>query len=221
MKLRSGLVGVGVAVAFTLAANTASASSDPCQNGGGEQQIELPQDGTEPCPGTGSTPLVTTVYSASSTPYTVEAEVDDGLDLLQPGEVIEVEMDLDMVMASLEMNPKDAVALAVALGVRSNDAKPGVAKTADTIGISGNKLTEGELKKVASYYIQSRGRATGRSDPAGSFTSRVQATTQAIGRMFSSIAGAIPDFSATYTTTTYHASGQKKKETKMSIELKS
>lgn len=222
MKLGSGLAGIGAAMVFILAAQTAEASTRQCPGGegGGEHQIELPPEGVDPClPSGGYVELNTTVYTGTNVAYNVEVDIENGNDYLQIGEVIEVEIEFDDVIASLKANEKDAVVLAAAIGVRPNAAgsKSGVVNAANTMAGSADKLTEAEFEAVANYVyvsMQSGGRATGRSDPASnSFTSRVQATAQAIGRAWNSFTSSLPNrFDGWLSHTTYYPNGAKKSE---------
>lgn len=225
MKMRSGLTIAGTALAFALVAHTAEASTTMCEPGGGGGP-EQPSHRLA-CGGGGFTPIVTTIQTATSS-YNVHTEVEDGYDLLQLGEVIEVEIDVDTVIASLKGNPEDAMKAAIALGVRSNDgAKSGVMQAIGGAPTSSTKLSEGELKQVATLLrasMQSGGKAKGRSDPAGPSTSRVQATIQAISRAINSFAsslglGSFTGVAYSSTRIEYHANGQRKSEFTQTIEI--
>lgn len=219
MKMRSRMAVAGAALAFVMVGHTASAKAASCtpNHPGGNQQIELPDDSLD-C-WSPPAPLSTTVQGAYNATYTVTGQVDGGFDILQPGEVIEVEIDVEDVMAALNDNPKEAMALAVAMGVRSKDElKPGLVRAVSTH--STDKLTDGELKQVATLLrasLKSGGKARGRSDPAGSWTSRVEATAQAIGRAIQSFTSSLPSFGYSYTRIEYYPNGQKKTEVRQEI----
>ncbi len=220
MKMRSGLAIAGTAFAFMMMGHTAearTASCPPKHEGGHDQQIEVPDDSLD-C-WSPPAPLSTTVQGAYNAIYTVTTQVDGGFDILQPGEVVEVEIDVEDVIASLNDNPKETLALAVALGVRAKDEpKPGIVRAVHTL--STDKLTEGELKQVATLLtasLKSGGKARGRSDPAGSWTSRVEATAQAISRAIQSFTSSLPSFGYSYTRIEYYPNGQKKVEVRQEM----
>jgi hypothetical protein len=187
MKLCSGLAGVGAALVFGLAAQAAQASSIQCPTGGdGVQQMEVPG---EPCePVGGYTTVTTSGLDAAGTAYSAELTFEGSDDYLAVGEYIELEMDLDDINAALRANPKTAVELASALGIR--DSKSGVSRAAN---FASAKLTDAEYAEMATYVAaRLQNRATGRSDTAtNGSTSRTEAALQAFERLMSSIGGAV------------------------------
>ena len=223
-KLGVNLAVVGVAMAVALAAQSAEAGSAQCPvngdgggGGGGDQQIELSPDGEICPPTTYYTPLNLTAHTADNVAVQVTGIIENGDDLLQPGDVIEVEIELDDVMAHLKANEQDALMLAAASGVRQG---PGAFK----VGITSAKLSDAEAKAVAEYVLvnmQSR-RATGRSDPAGQNTTRREAwyiaTVRAIG---SAVRDAIqPRGSArAVREVTIHPDGSRTYRTEVQIEI--
>jgi hypothetical protein len=224
MKLNASLTGAAAAMLFVLAANGANATTAQCSgpdNGlGGTYQQEVGQG--DPCETQPSwTPLIATVYTANNEAYTVQAEIENGSDYLLPGEVIEVSMDLDDVMAALKSDEQQAVAVAEELGIRKKSVGTRAAMMAGTWH---TKLSDAEYAKVANYVYKSMqssgGRATGRSDPAGSFTSRVAAVSQAVSRMFDSIGRNLPNFSFGMTTRKYYPNGQVQSETTVEVGVK-
>ena len=223
MKLSASLAGVGAAVIFAFAAQTAQAQTCPVGDGGGvTMPIEVTDPGLEPCqPSGGDVELITTVQTANNTSYAVQTEVPGGYDYLEVGEVVEVEIEFDDVMAALKANEQEAVVLAAAIGVRPDvvGLKSGVMAVANTARSSA-KLTEAEYRAVATHMfvsMQSGGRATGRSDPApNSLISRIEATGQAIGRAWNSFTSSLPNrIDLGMSHTTYHSNGQKKSEFRM------
>lgn len=180
MKMRSSLAGVGLALVFGLAAQTAEAGTQ-CPGGGegGDQQVELGQDGGELCQPTGSTSVTTTSLDATGASYTAELTFEGADEYLEIGEFVEIEIDLDDVTAALRANPKEALALASSIGVR--EGKSGVAHAAN---VASAKLTDAEYAEVANYVAANfQNRATGRSDTATNrTTSRIEAGIQAFER---------------------------------------
>jgi hypothetical protein len=191
MNIRSGLAGVGAAMVFGLAAQAAEASSIQCPvggEGGGVQQIQVGQDG-EPCePLGGYTTVTTTGLDATGASYTAALTFEGPDEYLAIGEYVEVEIDLDTVTAALRANPKAAVELASAIGIR--EGKSGVVHAANVISA---KLTDAEYAEVANYVrVHLQNRVTGRSDTAtNNTTSRIEAGLQAFDRVVRSIGGAI------------------------------
>lgn len=217
MKLRNGLMGVGAALALALVAQSAQAQS--CNSGGGGGDvIEMAPDDQLPCEpiGGGSAPLITEATNANGIVYEVQATLPEGNDYLQIGEVVEVTVDYEDVMASLRANEKDAIALAASLGMRSIE-KGGVVKAS-------HKLTDAEYNALATYVhvaAQSAGRSTGRSNPAGdSFTRRVDAAAQAFGRAMDAIGRNIPSFNGFMTVRTFHPNGQMRTEVVIGAEVR-
>lgn len=190
MKMRSSLAGLGAAVAFGLMAQAAQAGTQcPTGNeGGGEQQIELGQGG-EPCPTLGgSTTATTTGQDATGASYSAELTFEGSDEYLAVGEYVEIEMDVDDVNAALRANPKAAVELASAIGIR--DSKSDLARAAN---FASAKLTEAEYKELAAYVsVNLQNRASGRSDTAtNTTTSRIEAGLQAFDRLVSSLGRAV------------------------------
>ena len=179
-------------------------------------QIEVPSDDGGGClPTGGPAYLSTEVQNANGVTYEVEATVPDGNDYLQVGEVVEVSVDYDTVVAALKSNEKEAVTLAKALGMRSSE-KGAVSANA--------KLTDAEYDKLATHIQKAAyqsGRATGRSNPApDAFTRRVDAVAQAFGRAMDSIGRNLPSFNAFLSVRTYYPNGQMRSETTMGAEVK-
>ena len=230
MKIRSSLAGVGAALVFGLTAQAAEASSIQCPGGGeggGEQQIEVGQEGGPPCPQPGGTSSFTaTGQSGTGDAYTAEVTLEGPDEMLQPGEVVEIEIDLDDVMASLRSNEEHALALASAFGVRPSEAgaKSGVANASNAFGASVGKLTEAEVEAVAKYVYVSlqSGRATGRSDPATStWNSRLQAGVQAFERAMSAIGRMIPDVRIRGRETIRDGNNVVRRETSIEVDIQS
>jgi len=176
-NLGVNLAGVGVEIAVALAAQSAEARTSVCPGNGGthQQQIEV----GEPCP-TYYSPMDATAYTADNVAVSFTATIENGEDLLEPGTVIEVEIDLNDVVALLKNNEREALVLASSAGVR-----PGAGLKVDRMTAA--RLSDAETKAVAEYVLanmQGR-RATGRSDPAGPNTTRREAwytaTIRAIG----------------------------------------
>lgn len=222
MKLRTNLAAVGIALTVGLAAQAAEARNVQCpgggEGGGGEQQVELGQDGGSCDPQASYTPLSVTAHDANGAAYTVETMVEDGDELLELGEVVEVEIDLDDFMASLKANEQDAVALAAAFGFRPAGSKAGVADAGHAVG----KLSEAEFESVAKHVYVSlqSGRATGRSDPAGPSTSRWIGLQQAFSRAVTAMGAALSQtrIGPMYVRT-YHSSGVQKTERTATVEV--
>ncbi len=226
MKLHIGLAGVGAAIVFSLAAQSAQAQQCPIDggDGGGINPIEVTPEGPgcEP-PGGSYAPLSAVVENANGVVYDVSAEVENGFDYLEVGEVVEVEIDFDDVMAALKSDEQQALVLADAAGVRPEPVNPksGFVNVSRTFGASA-KLSESEMTAVATYVYASMqsGRATGRSDPApNSWVSRIEATGQAISRAFDAIGRNIPSISLGMTHRTYHSNGRVRSETVMQAEV--
>lgn len=216
MRVRAAVVGTGFALAMVFSAQTAQAQACPPTGGDGDMQIELPGDGTS-CDQGGGGPafLSTEVQNANGVSYSVDAVVPDGNEYLQIGEVVEVSIDYDDVMASLRANEKGTVALASALGMRSSGKKGKI--NADI------KLNDSEYHAVAEFVhvaVQRNGRSTGRSDPAtNSFVKRVEAAGQAFERAMNAIGRNLPSFSGFVTIRTYHPNGQVQTEVQMGAEV--
>jgi|GEM_PF-3284855 len=207
MKLRTGLMGVGAVLAMVMAAQSAQAQSCPTgnDNGGNPHQIEVPPEGTEPCaPMTGYSTVTATALDATGTSYTADLTFEPGEQYLQIGEYVEVEIDIDDVMASLRANPKAAVRLVSSLGLRDDkEVVAREAKTSVTHAVnraSSAKATDAEYAMLATYIKTNlQTRATGRSDTAtNTTTSRLERGVQAFERAVSSlgraVSDAIPDF---------------------------
>lgn len=197
-KIGLSLTGVGVAMAFAFAAQSAQASSMQCpgQGEGGVYQNELPGEGCTPQETYGT--FSTTAYSADNVALEVDGTIVNGDDLLTPGDIIEVEIDLDDVMAHLKANQQEALMLAADAGIR-----PGYNVFKNGTPVSA-KLSDIEVRAVAKYVlvnIQS-GTARGQSDPAGSNTSRAVATAQAIGRAIGSTIRSAFNFRVGFTRVT-------------------
>lgn len=192
MKLRTSLAGVGAAMVFALAAQGAEASTIQCpgngNEGGGEQQVEVGQEDPNCAPAGGYSSVTTSSVDATGAAYTAEVTFEGPDEYLAIGEVVEVEIDADAIIAALRANPKAAVQVAFDIGVR--ESKSDVVRAAN---IASAKLTESEYAAVASYIktaVQARG--TGRSDPAtNNSTSRLERGIQAFERAVSSLGGAI------------------------------
>lgn len=216
MRVRTAVMGAGVALAMVLAGQAAQAKGCAPAGGGGDMQVELPDDGIPCDQGIGGPAFLSTeVQNANGVSYTVDAVVPDGNEYLQIGEVVEVSIDYDAVMAGLRANEKEAFALASALGMRS-PGKNGTIK-------ADNKLNDSEYHAVATYIhvaIQGSGRSTGRSDPApNSFTRRVEAVGQAFGRAMDAIGRNLPSFNGYVSVKTYHPNGQMRSEVQMGAEV--
>lgn len=190
MKMHTSLAGIGAALVFALAAHGAEASTQ-CPigtDGGGDQQVEVGQETGLPCEPTGSTSVLTSGVDATGASYTAELVFEGSDEYLAIGEYVEVEIDLDTVNAALRANPKAAVELATAIGVR--EGKSGVSRAANVMSA---KLTDAEYAEVATYVSATlQNRATGRSDTAtNNNTSRFEAGLQAFERAVGAIGGAI------------------------------
>lgn len=219
MKIRSTLAGVGAAMVFALAAQAAEASTVQCpggNDGSGEYQSEVPQDGGEPCPSSGgSVAWNETVTQPDGTAYEAAAEVPGGGELLPAGEYIEVEIDLDATVALLKSDDALAMKAAVALGLRDPSFAVEHAAFRSPVALMG-KLSDIELKLVARHVhsamkVQNGGR--GRSNTSNGFLSRVEAFGQAVSRAVSSFIGRLPtsgNFLAG--TREYYPNGNVKKE---------
>lgn len=223
MSVKAYLAAAGTAVLMVMTAQTAEASATQCNNPhgeGGVYQEEL-TDG-EPCEPTGGyAQLHTTVYTANSAAYSVSAEVPDGNEFMALGEVAEVEIDVDAVVAALKADDKQAHVMAVALGLRPKDIQLASGKSVSYS--SSAKLTESEYIVVASYVtasMQSGGTARGRSDPApNTFTRRVEAISQAVSRAFDSIGRNLPNIRAYLSVKTFHPNGQVKSEVTIGADV--
>jgi len=211
MNMRIGLAGVGAAVIVAMAAQTAQAQTCPTDGdlGGGVEQVEV-GDGSEPCPPTTYyTPISVDAQNALGEQYTVTGEIENGDDYLQVGEFVEVEIDLGDVMAALKADEENAVALAVAAGIRSSDTKSGVINAAPSTSVT--KLSDAEYKALAKYVhvaLQNSGRATGRSSPAqNSWTSRAQAFGEAVRNALSTVGRYMPSIGYRTKTREYNDQG--------------
>lgn len=205
-------------MAIALAAQSAEARTSVCpgngDNGGThQQQVE---EG-EPCEPTYYSPMSATAYTADNVAVSFAATIENGDDLLQPGDVIEVEIDLNDIVAYLKNNEQEALVLASASGVR-----PGAGLKADRMTAA--KLSDAEAKEVAEYVLvnmQSR-RATGRSSPAGQNTSRAQAFVEATIRAIGSAVRDALQPRGTVTgvrEVTIHADGSRTYRTEIQIDI--
>lgn len=174
-KFGVSLAGAGVAAVFILAAQSAHAGTALCPGdnsgeGGGVHDNQVPGDNC-PQPGDGYSSLELTTYTADNVAVDVVTVVEAGDEILAPGTIIEVEIDLDDVMAYLKQNEDKALVLAAASGIRPT----GIIKTARPMAA---KLSSAEVKVVAVSLLSSMQGSTarGRSDPAGQNTSRREAT---------------------------------------------
>ncbi len=120
MKVQSVITGVGAALVLALAAQNAQAQSCPQSDpdGGGLALHEV-SGSEEDCPVTGSpVALQENFVSETGEEYTVSAVIEAGDSYLLVGEYVEVEIELNDVMASLKANEQDAITLATELGIR-------------------------------------------------------------------------------------------------------
>ena len=145
-------------------------------------------------------------------------------ELLPVGTVIEVEIDFDDVVAALD--PADAKAVYLA-AVNGGGMDPAAAFSA-TDPVNGADvaavLTEAEMTVAANYLSASfQNRRTGRSDPAGSNTTRGQATDQSIRRAVADWIRnpSIPGIKFNYqgTRREYYPNGQLMRETRPTISI--
>lgn len=188
MNTRTKLMSMGAAVILAFAAQAAQAQTCPTE---GDHQVEVGQDG-ETC---GSlTPIIVVAENADGVEHTITGEVPNGQDFLQIGEVVEVEIEYDDILAALKADEKNALALAAAVGLHPAEGKSAVIDTAHRAAKA--TLTDAEYRALASHMhvsLQNRSRASGRSDPASnSFTRRIDAYAQAFGRMMNSIGRNLP-----------------------------
>lgn len=189
--------------------------------------MEVP-GASEPCLPSGEyAPLSMTAYTSDNTAYIVEAQIEGGDGYLAPGEVVEVEIDIDDVMASLKANEHDALVLAAHLGVRSTNyrSKSGVTNAIPTDPAATVKLTGTEYEAVARLVYASvrvsGSRATGRSDPApNSWTRRIEAVGQALGRAFQAIGHAFATAPTSMRVQQYSSDGARKYETVTQLEVR-
>lgn len=164
----------GVALALGLAAQPAVAN--PVSQCTGDNQATLGEDGSQSC---GTELLVVSGLNGNGEEVTGTIEIEDGAELLPEGTVIEVEIDFDSVVASLD--PADARAVYLA-AVSEGGLDPAAASSAtDSANLAdvAAVLTEAEMSIAANYLsVSFQNRGTGRSDPAGPNTTRGQATEQ-------------------------------------------
>lgn len=198
MNLRSGLIAAASGLALACAAFSANAQS--CPGGGlgdgGVYQDEVPGE-SEPCTDFGYTVVTAQSVDATGAAYTAQLTFEGQDEYLQIGEVVEVELDYEIVVAALRNDPDAAMAVASAIGLRDN--KFGVTHVASRASA---KLTEAEFAAVANHVMVTlQNRAVGRSDPAtNNNTSRLDRALQAFDRLVSTISNgirnAIPDLRA-------------------------
>lgn len=221
MHIRSKIAIAGTALAFTMIGSTSDAKAAICES-------YAPYSTGQTLMGSARSldcwsppvPVNSTIQGANNSTYVVTTLVDAGAEYLQPGEVVEVEIDLGQVVGLLKDNPKEAMALAVAMGLRSEETKPGLIRAVHT-GPSA-KLNDFELQQLATLLkvsMQNNGRARGRSDPAGTLTTRTQATIQAITRAIQSFARSIPSFGYSYRRVEYYPNGNKKVEVEQTLGI--
>lgn len=227
MKTMTALTGASFAMLFAFAAQSAQAAICPAEGPSGwpEEVQVLPAD-AEPCYTGGSTTVSTSGVDGGGAPYSATIVAESPDTYLMTGDVVEVEVEYETVVAALRSDEKTAVALAAAIGVRP---QPGKDRAVDVANHSTPKLTDEEYSEMASYVLttmQARGTATGRSNPApDNFQSRVQATAQAFSNAMSSIGAAIgralPDIRFRSTTRTRDANNVVRQETVVEIDVAS
>ena len=215
LKIMAG----GAALALTLAAQGAEARSatGPIDNGSGPPHpIAVQPVGNLPNPSQSYVEF--TGRTADNVAVEVTTIVENGEELLQPGEVIEVEIDLDDVVAYLKSNEHEAVILAA-----ETDVRPYGQRLKTEAGSNASKLSDAEIEAVARRIMvntQSGGTARGRSDPATGNTSRLQATAQAWGRIIANtIRRAFPNVRGRVRYTDYHPNGQVRSRTEADFEF--
>ncbi|WP_439476722.1 hypothetical protein [Brevundimonas sp.] len=220
MKRLAMLTAAAFALTVGLAAQTgeAHASMQQCT---GDHELTIGEDGNQSC---GTELLVVSGLNGNGEAVTGTMEIEDGAELLPEGTVIEVEIDFDSVVASLD--PADARAVYLA-AVNEGGLDPAAASSAtDSANIAdvAAVLTEAEMSVAANYLSASfQNRGTGRSDPAGPNTTRGQATEQGFLRGIAnwfrnpSIPGV--NFRHHGRTREYYPNGQLKKETGAVTEL--
>lgn len=221
MKRIAFLAAAGAALTLGLAAQSAEAS--PMSQCAGDHEITLGEDGIQSC---GPEPVVLTALTANNEQVTVTTEVENGDELLPIGTVIEVEIDFDDVVAALDPAQAREVYLAA---VNEGGMDPAAAPSATDPAIAADVaavLTEAEMTVAANYLSNAfQNRSTGRSNPAGSNTTRregfVEATARAVADWIRN--PSIPGINLRYQSRgrEYYPNGQLKKETpsELSIEV--
>lgn len=221
MHLRSKLAIAGTALALIMIGSTSDAKAATCESYAPYSMGQTLM-GSALSLGCWSPPvrINSTIRGANNSTYVVTTQVDAGADYLQVGEVVEVEIDVGQVIGMLKDNPAEAMALAVAMGLRGDETKPGIVRAVHTV--PGAKLNDVELEQIATFLtvsLQNNGKARGRSDPAAPQTTRTQATIQAITRAIQSFARSIPSFGYSYRRVEYYSNGAKKSEIEQTITI--
>jgi hypothetical protein len=209
------------AVALTLGLAAQSAEARPMTQCTGDQPLTLGEDGGQYC---GSEPFVVAAVNASNEQVTVTTEIESGDELMPLGAIIEVEIDFDEVVASLDPAVAREIYLAaVNEGGMDPAAAPSASDPVNTADVAA-VITEAEMTVAANYLSSSfQNRSTGQSNPAGPNTTRRESTGEAIGRAIANWIRnpSIPGINLRYQgrTREYYPNGQLKKESPSELQI--